>query len=573
MNQGRVNGMNKNTLFVHDMVHDNPGLEDYQSAYSNPKFLKSRGYDGKTFGFFNCAQYGLLWDGLTEKYGREQVFPEGSKERAWVLKRREELKELYQKVKDEGLAVMFIMDIIVFPNAITKIFPEILNEKGEIDIALPMTKKLIEEMYDEMFSVFPQITGIYIRYGETYTGAKYNEPYHVGNNPILNNESEQYHLILIEYLQEFVCNKHKRDVYYRTWGFGDFQYDRDTYLRISENVPVNSRFYFCIKHTSGDFHRCTLFNLSLNLGKHNQIVEVQAAREYEGKGAFPNYIAGGVINGFEEHSWIMPKGAPRCLSDVIKGEDSKIKGIWTWSRGGGWGGPYINGRNGKNGKIVVPEGAELWCDLNAYVISHWAKDTSKSDKEYVLQYAREVLQMNEKDCETFCEICLLSNRAVLLGRGCNTNHFAFSVWWTRDQNINPELFYRNVKTAIEWDNGEEMLIEKAESVELWKKIVALSESITSGKDNKFIKVSCKYGYYLFSLFETMYKANVYESLQKDVKPFLIKYEQLWQEWKQLKENNLCCPTLYAKEDENQYLIGYEGNRGFDSVMNKFCVKI
>ena len=258
--------MNKNKLFVHDMVHDNPGLVDYQSAYSDPKFLKERGYDGKTFGFYNCAQYGLTWDSLTKKYGRGQVFPEGSKERAWVLKRREELKKLYQEVRDEGLAVAFVMDIIVFPVAITKIYPEILNGDGKIDIALPMTKKLIEEMFDEMFSTFPQISGIYIRYGETYTGEKYNEPYHIGNNPILNNESEQYHLILIEYLQEFVCNKHKREVYYRTWGFGDFQYDRDTYLRVSENVPTNSRFYFCIKHTSGDLLGNVTKEFSLKYG-------------------------------------------------------------------------------------------------------------------------------------------------------------------------------------------------------------------------------------------------------------------------------------------------------------------
>ena len=36
-------------LFVHDMVHNNPGLAPYESDYLNPDFLKERGYDGKTF--------------------------------------------------------------------------------------------------------------------------------------------------------------------------------------------------------------------------------------------------------------------------------------------------------------------------------------------------------------------------------------------------------------------------------------------------------------------------------------------------------------------------------------------
>lgn len=556
--------MNRTTLFVHDMVHDNPGLVKYQSEYNNPRFLKERGYDGKTFDLFNCAQYGLLWDGLSQKYGRAQIFPKGSKEREWVLYRRAELIKLYQEVVDAGLAVSFMMDIIVLPIALTKVYPEVLNADGKIDIALPITRAIIEELFEEMFSVFPQISGIYIRYGETYTGEKYGEPYHTGNNPILN--GEEYHLALINILQEIVCNKHKREIYYRTWGFGDFQYNKETYLRISDNIPVNERFYFCIKHTSGDFHRCSIFNQSLNVGKHNQIVEVQAAREYEGKGAFPNYIADGVINGFEEFSWVMPNENPRCLKDIFSQENSKIKGVWTWSRGGGWDGPYINGRNGRNGEVVVKDGSELWCDLNAYVISHWAKDTTKTEKEYVLQYAKDILNMSQKDSEIFYEICKLSSKAVLLGRANNNPNFDWSVWWTRDQNIHPAIFHHNVKVAMEWDGGEELLAEKRQSVGLWERMIDLSNTLQSGRETEFIQVTCKYGYYLFSLFETMYKANIFALQNKDVKDVLDRYETLWREWEQLRETNSCCPTLYVKEDKNQELIGYDGNRGFDSVM-------
>ncbi len=557
-------------LFVHDMVHDNPGLVKYESAYNDPQFLRKRGYDGKTFDLFNCAQYGLLWDGLTKKYGRAQVFPDGSEAREWALLRKKELQKLYQAIADEELAISFMMDMIVFPIALTRIYPEVLNENGKIDIALPMTRILIEEMFDEMFAEFPQITGIYIRFGETYTGERYGAPYHIGNNPILKDDSEEYHFTLIQYLQEIVCNKHKREIYYRTWGiwgFGDFQYNRDTYLKISDCIPVNDRFYFCIKHTSGDFHRCTVFNQSLNCGKHNQIVEVQAAREYEGKGAYPNYIADGVINGFEEFKWLMQNQKQRCLRDIINVENSKIKGIWTWSRGGGWDGPYINGRNGKSGETVIENGSELWCDLNAYVLSQWTKDTFKSDRHYAMQYARDVLQMSEKDCKIFYEICLLSAKAVLLGRGCDTDKFAWNVWWTRDQNIDPPLFYQNIHNAIEAQAEDILLWEKARSVEIWKEIIKLAESLTSGNRRDFIVITCKYGYYLYSLFETMYRANIYALQGKDIKDILKQYDELWGKWIALKENNSCCPTLYVKEDENQRLIGYEGNRGFDSVMN------
>ena len=230
-------------LFVHDMVHDNPGFKKYQSIYNNPKFLKKRGYDGKTFDLYNCAQYGLLWDGVGAKYGREEIFPLGSEERAWVENHKSKLKKLYAEAVTEGLKVSFMMDIIVFPINLVRLFPEILNEEGKIDISASMTQALMEEMFDEMFREFPQISGIYVRYGETYAQAKYGIPFHTGNNPILEG-NEKYHFELISFLMKTVCDKHQREIYYRTWGFGAFQHDKDTYLRISDKLPVNDRFYF-----------------------------------------------------------------------------------------------------------------------------------------------------------------------------------------------------------------------------------------------------------------------------------------------------------------------------------------
>ena len=555
-------------LFAHDMVHDNPGLVKYESKYNDSAFLKERGYDGKTFDLYNCAQYGLLWDNLEKKYGRPKIFAENSEERNWVLRRREELRKLYQEMADAGLEVTFMMDIIVLPNTLVERYPEVLNADGKIDIMNPMTAEIFEEMFEEMFQVFPQINGIYIRYGETYTGTKFGLPCHRENNPIIGN-AEEYHIRLINYLKDIVCNKHQRDIYYRSWGFGEFQYNRETYLRVSDQIAPHPRFYFCIKHTSGDFHRCFKFNQSLNCGKHKQIVEVQAAREYEGKGAYPNYIADGVINGFEEYKWLMPEEENKSLRDVINVKDSLVCGLWTWSRGGGWDGPYVNGRNGKDGEVILKDGSELWCDLNAYVLSHWAKDTGKSDRFYAMQYAKDILHLSNADCHFFYEICILSARAVLLGRGTNTGKMPWNVWWTRDQNINQAAFEENVKKAVECDAEDILLWEKRRSVELWEEIVSLAERISTGESREYIVTTCQYGYYLYAIYESMYRANIYTLIGEAEKAITAKenYNKLWKGWMELKEKNTCCPTLYAKEDEIQRLIGYEGNKGFDSVMN------
>lgn len=556
-------------LFVHDMVHDNPGLRKYQSKYNNPQFLSERGYDGKTFDLYNCAQYALLWDGVAEKYGKTAIFPKESEERKWVESRKAELTKLYEEAVAENLKVSFMMDIIVFPKSLINAFPQILDDKGEIDIQKPLTQALMKDMFEEMFREFPQISGIYVRYGETYAQERYGIPYHTGNNPIIGGD-ERYHLTLIQLLIDVVCEKYKREVYYRTWGFAKFQHDRETYLRVSEKIPVNDRFYFCIKHTSGDFWRCVRFNQSLNCGKHKQIVEVQSAREYEGKGAYPNYIGNDVINGAEELKWLMTSEENQSLRDVVNVENSLVKGIWTWSRGGGWDGPYLNGENGKDGSVVVKNGSELWCDLNAYVISKWAKDTSKSDRYYVLQYAKDVLNMSDNDSLIFYELCLLSSRAVLLGQSRNTDKYEWCILWTRDQNINPVYLKTNVRNAIEAGAEEELLWKQQRSVELWKDIVALSEKITTGTAVEYIRVTAKYGYCLFSIFETMYRANIcaLQGKTEATEKAVAEYDALWAEWLALKENNDCCPTLYEKKDENLDMLCYRGNFGFDKVINE-----
>ena len=552
------------------MVHNNPGEVQYQSSYNDPDFLFQRGYDAKCFDLFNCAQYALLWDNVSKKYKKPAIFPEGSEQRQWVLECKNRLFRLYKNASERGLDVCCHMDIIVLPIAITKLFPEILNADGKIDVALPLTKSLISDLFDEMFSEFPFIKGIFFRYGETYTGAQFGAPYHTGNNPIINGNYE-YHVLLMNLLKEIVCDKHQREVYYRTWswineiGVDPFQYDKETYLKLMEQVPVHDKFYTCIKHTTKDFHRCSLFNQTINCGEHNQIVEVQCAREYEGKGAYPNYVASGVINGFEEDKWGAQYQTNTCLRDVINVKNSTVKGVWTWSRGGGWGGPYVYGKNGINGDEVIENGSELWCDLNAYVISHWAKDTSKSDRYYALNFACKELEMSNKDALIFYEICILSARAVLLGKSCCKVNVPWEMEWTRDQNVNPQMFTANVQSIIDANIADEMLFWKAQSVEIWKEIVDLSEKITSGNSIEYIKTTCKYGLYLYSIYNAMYKANIYAKLGKDYLPIIEEYDKLWADFSDLKSSNNNCPTLFNKSGRKN-IVGYKCF-GFDDVID------
>ena len=448
----------KDELFTMDMVHNNPALQPYTSNYTNSEFLAQRNFDGHVFFLYDCAQYGLLWDEFDKakgKTGDDKVFPEGSEDRAWVEAKKASIKKKYQQAVEAKVGVYFMMDIIVLPTRLVERYPEILTD-GKLDITKKETQEVMDYMFKEMFTEYPEIDGIYFRFGETYTGKQYGAPYHSGNNPILykkdKEDAKNRHMTLIKYLGDKLygdkmVDKKPRDMIYRTWGFSGFQNDPIEYLSISEEIPTNDHLYFCIKHSTGDFHRTVPFNQTIGIGKHQQIVEVQAAREYEGKGAYPNYIADGVINGFEEYEWQMDSEIQNtCLRDVINTQEHpQIKGIWTWSRGGGWNGPYINGVNGivgdhtsDNQEVVIKDGSEMWNDLNTYVVTQWAKDTSKTDKYYAKEYAKRYLGMDEADAENFYRLCILSSRAVLLGRARDTESYGVDTWWTRDQNINPK---------------------------------------------------------------------------------------------------------------------------------------
>ena len=417
---------------------NNTGQPNYYiSAYAYPQTFVERGVNAKVFDLADSAQYALLWPKYTVQGTENSIFTQN--EREWIENKRDDLIKRYQEFKEAGIKVYFTMDMIVLPKSMLKTGLD-YRTNGKIDIRKEATRQMITDMFDEMFEVFVDeegnslINGIFVRTGETYTGAQYMLPHHEGNNPLdvykedISNESEANiacHTDFVNILREELCVKHDKELIYRTWSFGDFHNNKDTYLAVSDQIEPHENLYFCIKYVAGDFFRNVSFNQCLNAGKHQQVVEVQSAREYEGKGAYPNYIGDGVINGFKEYEWSMSDDLNKSLRDIINVEDSKVVGVWTWSRGGGWDGPYING----NGEELDPDnplvgdygkpglghewGDELWADVNSYVVQKWAQDTSKTDKELALEYAKVELGMNDTDAENFYELLLKSSDAVL----------------------------------------------------------------------------------------------------------------------------------------------------------------
>lgn len=566
-----------NTLpYVLDMVYNNPGEAPTVSAYTNPFFLESRGYKGMVPQWYiNCA---ITYDNF-----EENIVPIGSDERKWIEQRATIIDEKLAACDSAQLDVYAFTDIFVAPKSIWAKYGEAMGQQetnlhgygGDVknvrkpNVQYPIISQLIRAQIDGIFKRFPTLDGLMIRFGETYL---HDTPFHMGGKPVRQGkEGIEDHVELLNILRDEICVKRNKKLFYRTWDFGWFHTEPEVYLAITNQVKPHENLIFSIKHTKGDFLRTFPFNPTLGTGKHAQIVEAQCQREYEGKGAHPNYVGESIINGFDENQ---AQEGMKSLSDLKA--NPNFKGVWTWSRGGGWKGPYITN--------------ELWCDLNAYVLSQWAQDTSLTEPAIFKQYTQE-LGLTDADANTFRQIALLSTRGVFLGRSSELT--PINPWWIRDQYMGgltaPEF---NDHTDEAWGKTnkefehivannmvEAILDEKAEAVRIWKEIEKLAGQVKSGNEKfqDYLQVSCSYGRIKYEIIQQAWivmlkglegdKTGNYDRVR--IENAYLQYKELWKEFEALKKNNKQCATLYLPYGFNNHYKALHSDEGMDKAVRKY----
>ena len=504
---------NYNPLIL-DMVHNNPGEAPYQSVYNNPSVIKEMGYNGKVYFLFDSPALAINWESVDP-----DILPKGSDDRKWVDNKAKKIKKQEASCKEQGLDVYAMSDLILFPK---RLIAKYHIEKTFDDPGNPITQKLIRAQIDEVFTQFPDLDGLVVRIGETYLQ---DAPYHKGG--IKNKTNAEKTIIpLIKILRNEICVKYNKKLIFRTWL--SFDKNLDTYMKVNDAIEPHPNLIFGVKYCEGDFHRANPFSKVIGQGRHKQIIEVQCAREYEGKGAYPNYIANGVIEGFEEYNR-MPKEKIKSLYEFVEKRPDLYAGVWTWSRGGGWNGPYI-----KN---------EMWCDLNAWVMAQWAKNPKQHEEFIFNRYAKERLKLKGKDVAAFRKLCLLSAEAVVRGR--NTTYRDMNPWWTRDEGI-------GWPAPAKTDSGQiRNLKQKDESVAKWKEIVKLSKSIhwDNKETRNFVLGSAEYGYRLYTIYRTIvYMSDAEAKGDVDgIKKWIKAYDKAWVSYKKLPAQYSSLATLYKQE--------------------------
>jgi hypothetical protein len=535
-----------------DMVHHNPGEPPFQSRFLDPAHLAAYGFNGQVFKHLNCV--------ITYAATGLDVFPSGSPDREWLDSFTSGIVNEIAAAKARGLKVFYHLDLFVLPKRLVEHYrDEICDpETGRILLDRPRTLDLHRVLFDEIVARFPEVDGFIIRVGETYL---MDTPFHVGNGPIprigeawtptylygetlglkpageapWTSAQVDAYVKLINFLRDEICEKHGRTVFFRTW---DIYPDRlharlDHYLEVTDRIAPHPLLGFSIKHTALDFWRRVKVNECLLQGRHPQLIEVQCQREYEGKGAYPNYVMDGVINGFEENE------VQTGLKDLIN--DPRILGVYSWSRGGGWYGPYISN--------------ELWPDLNAFVLAGFVRNPQRGEEEIFRQYAADKLGLRSGDIELFRELCLLSARAVLKGRYCEAFDCLLhesvlpTALWMRDDRLGGSLQLGILFDALaQRGRCDEALAEKEEAVALWNNISGLARRIawSAGGAGDYVRLSAEYGRLLFSIIHQGWRAMIEgrrgntDALASAVEL----YDELWVEYRRLCEDP-DCPSLYV----------------------------
>jgi hypothetical protein len=518
--------------FMLDMVQDNPGEPPQPSVFRDPRKLADWGYNGQVIEAQadSCETFDALAPGL---------LPPGGEARIWIELHAQALEHQAQQAHAAGLKAYAWFQFIVLPRALVARFQnEICDRRGRLDLERPMTQKILRAQIKELFGRCPSLDGLVVRTGEIYlqdtpfhaASAKADESKTQSSTAILH--GPQSHIALLNILRDEVCVQRGKMVFYRTWDFGNnFHVNPEYYLKVTGAIEPHSNLVFSIKHQAGDFLRMTPFNPTLGIGRHRQIVEVQCQREAYGKGAHPFYIGDGVINGWEEYATLMKPGQPRGLSDLVN--QANFAGVWTWSRGGGWEGPYLTN--------------ELWCALNTYVIARYAEHPDRAEAEIFNEFATGQLGLSGDEVARFRELCRLSAAAVLRGQ-CSLIQ-PVDLWWARDDFMAVPDLSRLATT----NQVAAALAEKAEAVADWLKIESLARQIhfADPATQDFVETSCAYGRIKYSIFEQAWAIQLYGALGDPSKHYdyeklsaaIVRYDELWQAWRELKAAHPSCATL------------------------------
>jgi len=312
------------------------------------------------------------------------LIPEGSALRAQIERTRGKFKKEYEEAAKLGLSLVAGTDEVALPVPVADwLKAQDKNNKNPVwaDWESDCFWQVYRAKYSEVLKTYPKIAYVLIRTGENYSRPEQGYLAQRVMGKAIDDDYFRRMIRLIEETRKVVVDECGRTLIWRTWDLGNDKFHANTnvYDRIIAGVKNRKGLLFSVKHVQTDFWRYNDFNPTIGRGGVEQLIEFQCAREYEGKGAFPNYVG------------------PLHAEDMLKAAERGAVGVWLWHFGGGSGGPKL--------------ASDRWTRLNIYATSKLVKEPTASPRKLAEEWAAQ--EFGSKAASVVADMLMLSPEFVL----------------------------------------------------------------------------------------------------------------------------------------------------------------
>ncbi len=344
----------------------NPGEPSTASRYDDPAVLRARGFNGLVV-YQSAALSGGLGGGVSAD-------PEVAR---FVRETEAQVDSVVTRAAaDPGappLEVYLAFDLLVLSADAVAADPEAVccrNRPADLcpgrDAAWAQAMAGLDAMLDR----WPSVAGVVLRFGDNDASRL---PHLVGNDVYRPHCAQCQEMSGADRVQRAITEAWERVVVARgkrliarAWNLrsGGLHDDAELAAQVARGLPGDpddDRLVLSFKMGPADFWRYQPWNgASLVFGRRPVLYEMQCQREFEGKGAVPNFQAGLWASGMPESARRSP-GAGEVVSGLADAASRvNFAGVLAWVRGGGWGGPFVRD--------------ELWIDANVYAAGGLAND-------------------------------------------------------------------------------------------------------------------------------------------------------------------------------------------------------
>ncbi len=388
-----------------------------------------------------------------------------------TVKNREKLREFVNNAKMDFIDIASISDEFLFPK-------EVLFSKYQRDITendfnpeqvklgwgmgriycfgKPMLWQFYRSKYKEFHRLFPDIKYSMLRLGENrnigeaYIGcgvyAYGEEKYCSDCNTI---PYKQRIAKTINETYDVVVKDSGKKYIHRTWDLKEDLMNANPELqrKILEMVPNKENLIFSTKYTITDFWKYELYNPTIDVNGVDRMIEFQCTREYEGKGAFPNFLGRDFVDAYRHYA-----------------RNRHIVGIWNWHYGGGTGGPIVQ--------------TDIWNQANIYAARRLMWEPELGTEEIAKEWA--ILTFGSDSADEMAKLMLLSDKAItkmFYFEEYSKNHRKWTPneLWVRDDVIRGrhELnkIYDECKNSV-----DKIVAEKQEAIDIIYKMISILKS-------------------------------------------------------------------------------------------------